>query len=85
MNINLHIERLVLDGIPMASHQRAQLKAAVESELSHLLISNGIGSAVQSGNNFREVPGGLISFESNDKPSHIGQQVAGAVHQGIRK
>ena len=34
MNVNLHIERLVLDGIPLGPGQRPQLRAAVEAEVN---------------------------------------------------
>lgn len=83
MNINLHIERLVLDGVSVEPHQRAELKAAVKSELGRLLVLTGIGSGVQLSNSLRAVSGGLISIESNNEPSHIGQKVAGAVYRGI--
>jgi hypothetical protein len=84
MNINLHIGRLVLDGVSVEPHQRAELKVAVESELVRLLVSNGIGSGVSS-NNIRAISAGSIPVESNSQPSHIGQQVAGAVYHGIEK
>ena len=71
MNINLHIERLVLDGIAVEPHQRAVLKAAVESELGRLLVSNEISSGVQSNKNSRTVSGGLIFIESNTEPSQV--------------
>lgn len=85
MNINLHIERLVLDGVSVKPHQRAELKAAVESELSHLLVSNGVGSGVQSNSNRRSVRGGSISIENIRKPASLGQQIGNAVYKGIRK
>lgn len=85
MNINLHIERLVLDGVSVEPHQQAELKAAMESELGRLLLTNGISSSVQSNNNTRAVRGDSFSVGSNNEPSHLGQQVAGAVYEGIGK
>lgn len=85
MNINLHIERLVMDGVSVEPHQREELKAAVQTQLSHLLMSNGIGSSVQSYNNFREISGSFISIEKNSDPSDMGQQVAGAIFRGIEQ
>ena len=41
MNINLHIERLILDGLPIEPRQRAQVQAAVEAELARLLRPAG--------------------------------------------
>lgn len=37
MNIHLHIDRLVLDGIALAPRERARLQAALEQELRRLL------------------------------------------------
>ncbi len=45
MNINLHIERLVLDGITLSPGESPLLKAAVEAELTRLLMSGGVRSA----------------------------------------
>jgi hypothetical protein len=41
MNIQLHIERLVLEGLPMSQHQSALVHAAVKKELGRLLDRNG--------------------------------------------
>ena len=85
MKINLHIDRLVLDGISVEPHQRAELKIAVESELSRLLVSNGFSSGVQSSNNFRVASGGVISIENIREPSSLGHQIGNAVYRGIGK
>jgi hypothetical protein len=85
MNVNLHIERLVLDGVSVEPHQRAELKRAVESELSRLLILNEFDSGVHTSNSVRSVAGGLITIANNNEPSRLGQQVAGAVYQGMEK
>jgi len=85
MKINLHIEHLVLDGVSVEPHQRAELKAAVESELSRLLVSNGIGLDVQSGNSFRAIPGGLISIKYNQQLTNLWQQIGDAVYRGLGK
>ena len=37
MNINLHIERLILDGLPITRQQGPHVQAAVEAELTRLL------------------------------------------------
>ena len=83
MNINLHIERLVLDGVSVEPHQRAELKAAVEAELGRLLVSNEIGPGVQLSNSIRAVKGGLIAIDMHRKPFVLGQQIAQSVYGGI--
>lgn len=83
MNIHLHIERLVLDGVSLEPHQRAELKMAVVTELGRLLTSNGIGSGVQLSNGVRSVQGGLIAIDMHRKPCVLGQQIAQSVYGGI--
>jgi hypothetical protein len=39
MNLNLHIERLVLDGLSVANHEAALVQTAVEAELGRLLAN----------------------------------------------
>lgn len=85
MNINLHIERLVLDGISVEPHQRAELKATVEATLSQQLVSQGISSAIQSNNNFQSVKGDSISIENIHRPTSLGQQIGDAVYRGLEK
>ena len=85
MNINLHIERLVLDGISLAPRQRAELKAAVESELRRQLEIQGLDSTMQSNDRRRSVRGGSISIGSSHKPLSLGQQIGNAVFKGIGK
>jgi len=85
MNINLHIERLVLDGIAVEPHQRADLKASVEAALSQQLVSQDIGSTMQSNNNRKSVRGESISIDNISTPSSLGHQIGNAVYRGIGK
>jgi hypothetical protein len=43
--ITLHIERLVVDGLPLTPAQAARLQAALERELARLLVHDGDPSA----------------------------------------
>jgi hypothetical protein len=85
MKINLHIERLVLNEVSVEPNQRAELKVAVETELRQQLVSQGIGSAIQSNNNRHLVSGGSISIDNIYKPESFGQQIGNAVYIGIRE
>jgi len=81
MNINLHIERLILDGIDLGPAQRQQLRAAVEQELVRLLGAGTpltqIGGAVPS----ISTP----AIEQHNNPKEFGKQIAGSVYGGIGK
>jgi hypothetical protein len=83
MNINVHIERLVLDGIAIPAHQRPLLQAATEAELARLLAINGLAPHLLSGGAMPHVPVGSIQLAAGSKPAQLGQQIAQAVYGGI--
>jgi hypothetical protein len=85
MKINLHIERLVLDGIELEPHQRAGLKAAVEAELAGLLQQNGIASGLQDGASLQAVRAGSISVGEQNEPAQLGRQIGQAIYGGISR
>jgi hypothetical protein len=82
-NITLHIERLTLDGVPLAHSQRPLVQAAVEAELARLLANDGLAAELHSGGTLRHIPGGNIQLSSNGNPYTLGQQIAQAVYSGI--
>jgi len=83
MNINVHIERLVLDGISISANQRPLLQAAIESELTRLLATNGLAPHLLSGGAMPHAPAGSMQLAADSKPTHLGQQIAQAVYGGI--
>lgn len=85
MKINLHIERLVLDGVELEPHQRAGLKAAVEAELAGLLTRNGIASGLQDGGSLGTVQAGSISVGEQNEPAQLGRQIGRSIYGGIGK
>ena len=83
MNINVNIERLVLEGVSVPPSQRPLLQAAVEAELVRLLTAEGLGAGLRSGGVVPRVPGGTIQLSSESNPTQLGQQIAQAVYGGI--
>ena len=83
MKINLHIERIVLDGLPVASHERAIVQLALENELARLLAIGGLSPELAPGGPVPYVAADPIQFTSGAVPAHMGRQIAGAVHSGI--
>jgi hypothetical protein len=86
MSINVHIERLILDGLPVERHQARLVQSAVEAELAQLLAAEGLASGFKSGGHATpriEAPG--IQLASDSSPGQIGQQIARAVYGGIGK
>ena len=82
MNIQVHIERLILDGLPMAHAGRPLLQAAVQAELARLLAEGGISPALQGGGARPWLPAGRIE-RADASPAGLGGQIAQAVYEGI--
>lgn len=83
MNINVHIERLVLVGIPVTSRQREALHAAVERELVRLLSAGRLSPELLPGGTVPSVRANSIELEDESSPLHLGHQIARAVYRGI--
>lgn len=83
MNIDLHIERLVLDGLPIAWHERPQLQAAVEAELTRLLTESGLSR--QGNIAVREIQAAPIQLSAEHDPAQIGRQIAQSVYGGLNR
>lgn len=83
MNINLHIERLVLDGLPVEVKDSAMLRAAIEAELTRLLTENGLSSGLQTGGRLTRLPANAIQLSTGESPPQLGQQIARTVYGSI--
>jgi hypothetical protein len=81
MRIRLHIERLVLDGLPATD--RARLRAAVESELARLLAAGGLGRGLAAGGAMARLSAPPIRLERSGRPDALGRAVARSVHARI--
>jgi hypothetical protein len=83
MNINLHIERLVLDGLPVSDHQGGWVRAAVESELSRLLADHGLAATLSTGGSIPNVQASNVQLVPGSTPTQMGTQIAQSVYRGI--
>jgi hypothetical protein len=78
--IELHIEKLVLDGL---SADGASVAAAVERELAQLL-ADGLPAHFQSGGAHATMQGGSFKIGGRPSANAIGAAVAFAIH-GAKK
>jgi hypothetical protein len=85
MDISVHIERLVLDGLSVSHGQRPLLQAAVEAELGRLLAADGLALELQGGGAVPYVSGGDIQLTGEGDPTHLGQQIGRAVYGGLSR
>jgi hypothetical protein len=83
MRIDVHIERLVLDGLPVTSADGPRVRAAVEAELARLLAAGGLGRELVAGAAMARAPAPQISIGQGERPDAIGRAVARSVHAGI--
>jgi hypothetical protein len=83
MNINLHIERLVLDGVALERGHEPLLRAAIEAELLRLLSADGVAPGLMSGGAVPRLHAGDIQLTTENNAQHLGQQIARALHGGL--
>jgi hypothetical protein len=82
MSINLHIERLVLDGLSKSDAQAHLIGAALETELARLLAADGLESNLQSGSARQTVIPSAIHLTA-DQPAYVGQKIAQVLYRSI--
>jgi hypothetical protein len=82
VNINLHIERLVLDGVNIAPGQGDLLQTNLTAELTRLINNGGLAENLVEGLASSRLPTSDIQLTSN-KPVELGQKIAQSVYGGI--
>lgn len=85
MNVQLHIECLILEDLPVSRAQGPQVQAAVEAELARLLTQNGLAPTLASGGALRSVPADAIEIAPQSDAATLGNQIAGAVYGGLNR
>jgi len=85
MNIQLHIERLILEGLPATSVRGPQVRTAVEAELTRQLTEGGLSHDMHSGGTLPRVQASPLRLAAETKPSQLGKQIAQSVYGGIGK
>jgi hypothetical protein len=83
VNIELYIERLILDGLPIERRQRADVEAAVETELTRLLTENGLGAEWLTVGAIPVLRAEAIQLTNKVGATQLGGQIAQAVYGGI--
>jgi hypothetical protein len=83
MTVDLHIDRLVLDGLPVPSLGASEVKAAVAAELERLLAGGAVGPRLRSPGALDRLAGGTVELGEHETPTSLGALIAAAVHAGI--
>jgi hypothetical protein len=83
MKINLHIERVVLDGVAVSSTDRPEFQARLKAELAQLLRAGGLSDELRNGATLTHLRAGVVQISNKNGPAKLGTDVARAVHQGL--
>jgi hypothetical protein len=82
VNVYVHIDRLVLDGLPLTRRDRERVHAGVEAELARLLVGGDWPSA---GSAVRRVATPMMAPPSGAPVGRWGAAIATSVRDGIAK
>lgn len=82
-NITIHIERLILDGLPIRPYQRRALQAAFEAELTQLIMNGELTFDLQTGGIRKQLPAGVLALNADEPVETLGKKLAQAVYRGI--
>lgn len=85
MNISLHIERLVLEGVPLGEGDARRVQAAVTAELARLIAGGGVGGEWPSRGALEYARGSDIRLAAGEGPDVVGRRIAGALYGGIAR
>ena len=80
MNINLHIERLIVDEALLARGGRAALQNAVSAELTRLLSEGSLPTPWLNGGNLSTIRGGAIQVGQPNAPANLGAQIGQSIY-----
>ena len=83
MKINVHIERLILDGLPIERRDGAAVQAAVEAELARLFNAGEFSPVLRSGTAVPNLRAAPIELQETVTPTDLGQQIAQTVHGSL--
>jgi hypothetical protein len=81
MSIHIHIERLVLDGLP--SVDTHALRTSIEAELAQLLHRSGLARTVHQSRALAKASGGSIRLGQKPQTAKLGADIAKAAYRGI--
>jgi hypothetical protein len=85
MTINLNIERIVLEGLPVSRRNGELVANVLQTELTRLFAQHAIPASLESGAAVPVLRAGTIDPGSPIASQPLGQQIARAVHGSIAK
>lgn len=83
MRVEVHIERLVLDGIAVTPGQSDALREALARELVCLLETGGLDRGLASGGSRPRLAAGRLETSDHFTSVELGRGIARAAHEGM--
>jgi hypothetical protein len=80
VGITVHVERLVLDGVPVGAHDAELVGAAVQAGLGRMLGAGATEPHAPPG----EADAPSVTVPARADPERLGDAIARAIHQRIR-
>lgn len=82
MTVKVRIERLILVGLPLGSEDGALVQAAVEAELSRLLVEGGLPAHWQDGSESAR-PAPVLRWSPLVDATQLGTHIGAAVYERV--
>ncbi|HEX6709750.1 MAG TPA: hypothetical protein VF068_05405 [Rubrobacter sp.] len=82
MNVELHIEELVLHGFP--PDYRHHIGGAVEQEISRLFTEQGVPPSLSRGGNIPRLDAGAFRMSPELGADAVGARVARSLYEGMK-
>jgi hypothetical protein len=82
MNIHVHIEQLILEGLPVTRVEAAQVRAAVALELGRMLAPVSLSQLPRQGES-TSAKTVTMNFGGGDAPGELGRSIARSVYRGL--
>ena len=83
MNVRLHIERLVFDGLPVSDASLPHVQAAIVAELTELIAHGGVAVGLTGNHDVPSLRAGDLQMAAGIDDAGLGRQIAGALYEGI--
>lgn len=83
MKIHLHIERLVLEGLPFSGGDATVVGRSLEAELMQLIQRSDALSHWRTGEALSKVAAGEVRVTTESSPNHTGAVLAQAVYRAL--
>lgn len=83
MKVNLHIDKLILDGLAVERHQGRHIQTAVEVALARLLHEEGMSADLLSSGTIDRISTENLSYAPVLETDRLGASIASSIFHSI--